>query len=86
MLQRGVTRGEIEATLRKGWEADDAKAGTWGKVSIFSYDDNWEGKFFEEKEVTVYYKFIDNTFALLTVKARYGKFSKQEVHESENRI
>ncbi len=35
MLQRGVTKGEIEATLRKGWEAVDAKPGTFGKASVF---------------------------------------------------
>jgi len=33
------------------------------------------GKFFEEKEIRVYYKFINSNFVLLTVKARYGKFS-----------
>ena len=56
MFQRGVTKGEIEATLREGWEADDAKPRTLGKVSVFPYNDNWEGQFFEEKEVRVYYK------------------------------
>jgi hypothetical protein len=40
-----------------------------------------------EKEVRVYYKFVGDTFVLLTVKARYGKiFLREEVRESENRI
>ena len=46
------------------------------KYSFFSYNNEWEDRFFEEKEVRVYYKFIDGNFVLLTVKARYGKFSK----------
>jgi len=33
----------------------------------------WEGRHFDEKEVTVYYKLVDDKLVLLTVKARYGK-------------
>jgi len=73
MSQRGVTKEEVETTLDKGWEADDAKAGTTGKVFVFPYDADWEGKCFAEKEVTVYYKLIGGKAVLLTVKARYGK-------------
>ena len=35
MVQRGITREEIERTLNEGWEAKDAKSGTIGKVYIF---------------------------------------------------
>lgn len=77
MLQRGITKEEIEKTLVRGWNANDAKSRTFGKVFVFPYDSCWEGKFFEEKEVRVYYKFINDRFMLLTVKARYGKFSKE---------
>jgi len=73
MQQRGVTRKEIECTLNEGWKAADAKEGTFGKIMVFSYQTEWEGQFYEEKEVTVYYKFVDNCLILLTVKARYGK-------------
>ncbi len=31
------------------------------------------GEFFEEKEVTVYYRTVGDAVLLLTVKARYGK-------------
>ena len=65
----------MEKALAKGRDVDDAKPGTMGKAFVFSYNNNWEGKFFKEKEVRVYYKFIGNNFILLTVKARYGKFS-----------
>ncbi len=73
MLQRGVTKKEIEKVLNDGWKATDAKSGTLGKAFVFSYKGDWEGKYFEEKEVKVYYKFVNDEFTLLTVKARYGK-------------
>ncbi len=60
MQQRGVTLHEIERTLNEGWEATDAKLGTLGKVMVFPYHAEWEGKFHEEKEVTVYYKLWAN--------------------------
>jgi len=44
-----------------------------GKTFVFPYQAEWEGQFFEEKEVTVYYKLIDEATMLLTVKARYGE-------------
>ncbi len=45
-------------------------------------DRPWEGEFFEEKEVRVYYKVINDTVMLLTVKARYGKgFPKKEASQ-----
>ncbi len=71
--QRGVSRQEIERTLNEGGEATDAKPGTLGKVMVFPYEAQWEGQFYQEKEVTVYYKVTDEGFILLTVKARYGQ-------------
>jgi hypothetical protein len=73
MLQRGISIEEIEETINQGWIADDAQKGTYGRVFIFPYNEEWEGKFFEEKEVTVYYKYRDEKLILLTAKARYGK-------------
>lgn len=73
MSQRGVTKEEVEKTMIEGWAAGDAKSGTSGKTFIFVYNDKWEGKFYKKKEVTVYYKLINNNVVLLTVKARYGK-------------
>jgi hypothetical protein len=72
MEQRGVSRDEIERTLGVGRSASDAKPGTRGKVFVFDYQSEWLGRFFEEKEVTVYYKVTDDAVVLLTVKARYG--------------
>lgn len=73
MEQRGISIEEIETTLNRGWPADDVKEGTEGKVFIFPYNNLWEGKFYEKKEVTVYFKIKDKNLVLLTVKARYGK-------------
>ena len=73
MLQRGVTLQEIQRTLNSGWEASDAKPGVLGKVMVFPYHGEWEGKTYEEKEVTVYYKPVGGDLILLTVKAKYGK-------------
>jgi hypothetical protein len=73
MTQRGVTKEELELTLNEGWEAEDAKPGTMGKVLVFSYQQEWEGRWYEEKEVSVYYKGEESVLVLLTVKARYGK-------------
>ena len=73
MEQRGVAIDEIERALNEGWEAEDAKPGTLGKVFVFPFAKQWEGSFFEQKEVSVYYKLVDERILLLTVKARYGK-------------
>lgn len=78
MQQRGVSLEEIEITINRGWNADNAKEGTIGKVFVFPYNTEWEGKHFEEKEVTVYYKCKGDKLVLLTTKARYGSnFSKE---------
>ena len=73
MHQRGITREEIERTLNEGREATDAKPGTVGRVMVFPHEAEWAGRFYQEKEVTVYYKVTDEGLILLTVKARYGQ-------------
>ncbi len=73
MAQRGIIAEEVEQALNEGWEATDAKQGTLGKVKIFPYMGDWEGKFYGEKEVSVYYKMVEGALVLLTVKARYGQ-------------
>lgn len=77
MFQRGISKEEIEITINKGWSAGGAKEGTIGKTFIFPYNNYWEDKFFDEKEVTVYYKIKEEKMVLLTAKARYGKNFKK---------
>jgi len=73
MKQRGISRDEIEITINEGWEAEDVKEGTVGKVFVFPYNNYWMGSYFEEKEVTVYYRYKNEKIILLTARARYGK-------------
>ena len=73
MVQRGVTLEEIETVLKEGWEAHDAKEGTKGKVLVFPFNNYWGGRYYEEKEVTVFYRIKDEKMILLTVIARYGR-------------
>jgi len=77
MLQRCISKEEIEITINKGCGAGDAKEGIIGKTFIFPYNNYWEGKYYEEKEVTVYYKIKEEKIILLTTKARYGKNFKK---------
>lgn len=73
MEQRGVTLEEINGTLKKGWEAEDARPGTGGKTYVFEFGEEWLGETYEEKEVTVYYRYDEGEeLVILTVKARYG--------------
>lgn len=74
MAQRGVTLAEIEQVLNSGQSAASAKAGTLGKILAIFYEAEWEGQFYKQKEITVYYKFTDDgQLILLTVLARYGQ-------------
>ncbi|MEF8795452.1 MAG: DUF4258 domain-containing protein [Salinivenus sp.] len=73
MEQRGIKEEEVRKTLRDGWDAPDAKPGTQGRISVFTYDAVWEESHYEEKEVTVYFKFEEEQLILLTAIARYGQ-------------
>lgn len=73
MQQRGISINEVMTVINEGCNASDAKEGTIGKVYVFPYNAYWEGNFFEEKEVAVYYKYKEGKFILLTAIARYGK-------------
>lgn len=81
MEQRGITKEEVRETLQRGWTSGDAKPGTRGRTLVFTYDAQWEGTHYEEKEVTVYFK-SDSTLILLTAIARYGSDFPRHPHES----
>lgn len=72
MLQRGISREEIERVLNEGSDAQDAKPETFGKVMVLPYGHEWEGAVYPEKEVAVYYKRVGTRIILLTAMARYG--------------
>ncbi len=79
MHQRGITFKELKTTINKDWAAEDVKEGTFGKTFVFTYNSYWEDRFYEEKEVTVYYKIKGEKIILLTARARYGKGFKKGV-------
>lgn len=72
MGSRGISKEEIEDVLNKGSGLSDAKSGTSGKVLVFPFNDEWEGNYFKEKEVRVYYKVIDDEIIILTAIDRYS--------------
>jgi len=75
MLQRGVTKEEIEQTLEKGKDAKGAKLGTYGKVLVFLYNKYWEG----------YCKLVGNEAMILTAKAVETKTISPGVHADFNK-
>jgi hypothetical protein len=86
LAQRGITFAAMQQTLAAGWQATDCRPGTLGKVFVFSYKAEWEGRFYGEKEVTVYYKVKDDRIILLTAKARYGQGFPRGEMTDENRV
>jgi hypothetical protein len=86
VAQRGVTLTEMQQVLDGRREATDCRPGTSGRVLVFSYQAEWEGRFYEEKEVTVYYKMKGEQIILLTVKARYGRGFARGADFDEDRV
>ena len=85
MEQRGISKDEVERTLDVGWEVSDARPGTQGRVWVFDYQQEWQGRFYEEKEVRVYFKDAHKTLIVLTAVARYGSgFARR--NQDENRV
>lgn len=82
MRQRGVTLEEIKKVMAEGWTASESKPGAEGRVLVFPFGAEWEGRHYEEKEVTVYYKNIgEHDIILLTVVARYGSDFTEDKEE-----
>jgi len=73
MAQRGVTALEVELVLAEGWPAIDTRPGTKARVFVFPFAAEWQGRFYDEKEVAVYFKELGEERVLLTVMARYGR-------------
>jgi hypothetical protein len=79
MAARGLTEAEVVATLRDGWPCSDAQESTDCRVFVFPFAREWEGRYFDEKEVTVYFKRVAGALILLTAIARYGSnFPRQQ--------
>ena len=72
MTRRGVTAVEVEQTFTEGWPCGDSRPGVDCRTLVFPFDGEWEGRRYEEKEVTVYFKYDGDELIWITSKARYG--------------
>jgi hypothetical protein len=72
MNRRGVNASEVDETFERGWPCGDARSGVECRTRVFVYDAEWEGRWYAEKEVTVYFKYDDGELVWITAKARYG--------------
>lgn len=46
MQQRGISLEDIETTINEGWDTEDTKEGTAGKVFVFSFNEYGGRKIF----------------------------------------
>jgi hypothetical protein len=72
MFRRGVTAHEVDETLTNGWPCSDARGEAECRVQVFPFEADWEGRWFAEKEVTVYFKYHRSELIFVTLKTRYG--------------
>ena len=50
MNQRGVPFEEIKQVMAEGGEAAESKPGTLGKVLVFPYGAEWEGRYYHTRK------------------------------------
>jgi hypothetical protein len=70
MLRRGVTRAEVEATIREG-EIAPAKKGRLAFRKNFPFESDWKGKYYDIKQVMPIVAEEHSQFAVITVYAFY---------------
>jgi hypothetical protein len=71
--ERGATESEITETLTIGINIL-GKQGRLGKFKVFPFQQNRNGKYFEEKKLEVYYVIENNIIVTVTVYVFYCKF------------
>jgi hypothetical protein len=70
MEARGASRPEVRTTIREG-EASEARHGRTEFTHTFSFDDEWNGTYYESKELTVYAAEDGGDWIVVTVIPRY---------------
>ncbi len=70
MKERGATENEITATLEKG-ERFPAKYGRTGFRRNFSFDSEWQGKYYRTKQVEAFAVLENDDWLVITVITRY---------------
>ena len=71
--ERGAPEEEIIDTLQTG-EAVEAKKNRLAKSKVFSFQQNRNGKFYEEKKIEVIYIVENDVIITITVYVFFGKF------------
>ncbi|NOZ64316.1 MAG: DUF4258 domain-containing protein [Caldiserica bacterium] len=71
--KRGATHGEVKKTLAEGKEVE-AKYGRKAKELIFTYNKEWQNRFYPEKKVKVVYTEEKQSIVVITVYVYFGKW------------
>lgn len=70
MEERGASRHEVRETIREG-ESFDARHGRTAFRRTFLFEGEWNGTYYENKELTVYAADDGGDWIVVTVISRY---------------
>lgn len=56
LIARNISESEVRSALEHGWPGTDAQPSTGCRVLEFPFNASWEGRHYQEKEVTVYFQ------------------------------
>ena len=70
---RVVSHGEVLETLASGVPGE-AHSGREARVRVFPFHAQWEGRFYDEKQVRVIFREEAGDVIVVSVIARYGRF------------
>lgn len=73
MLERGASEEEVRETPTLG-ERALAKAGRWAKERVCQYNDEWQGRHYEQKKIGVIHVEEDERLVVITVYAYYSRW------------
>jgi len=71
--ERGTNEGEIKDVIETG-SAMPARYGRKGKVKVYKYKSERQGKYYEHKRVEVFYVVEDDLITTVTTYVFYGKW------------
>jgi hypothetical protein len=72
--ERGASEDDIYETLRSG-NVIIVQGIRSAKEKIYDFNQEWNGKLYEQKQVRVIYLVEENTMIVITVVVKYGKFT-----------
>lgn len=71
--ERGATKEEIHSVLETGISII-AKYNRLGKEKTFQFEQIFNKRYYEQKKITVIFAAENDTFIVITVIVKYGKF------------